>query len=198
MGFLALHCIIFGVYPFPIINLLNGITNGLLHNHVIPNLANTNTLFITPFTNGFSSFSPIWIAVLTLGLIIFAYLLERILGGKMQKRSYNTWDCGSHLNPRMQYTATAFSKPIQMVFKNIYRSNEKIDTNYYNDGTKYFMKQMKYEVALTEIYEKYLYSPIANFIIYSSTKMRRVQYGNVHIYLLYIFITLIALLLFFK
>ncbi len=198
MGFLALLCIVFGVYPLPVLNLLNTIASGLLSNPIIPNLTNSSTLFVTPFTNGFSSFSPVWIAVLILGIVIISYILERILIGKIKKRAYNTWDCGSHLNPRMQYTATAFSKPIQMIFKNIYRPHEKIETNYYNEGTKYFMKQMKYETALTEIYGKYLYTPIADFIIYFSTKMHRVQYGNVHIYLLYIFITLIALLMFFK
>lgn len=198
MGLLAFLCLLFGIYPFPIIDLLNTIAGELLNNRLIPNLANTGTLFITPFENEFSSFSPVWIAILVLGLITFAFIVEQILGGKMKKRIYGTWDCGSTLNPRMQYTATAFSKPIQMIFKNIYRSNEKIETNYYEQGTKYFMKHMKYEVALTEIYEKYLYTPIVNLVIYSSKKMRRIQYGNVHIYLLYIFITLIVLLLFFK
>lgn len=198
MGILAILCVIFGIYPFPVINLLNGVASELLRNQLIPNLANTNTFFITPFQNEFSSFSPIWTGVLVLGIILIACALERILGGKIKKRIYNTWDCGSRLNPRMQYTAAAFSKPIEMIFKNIYRSREKIDTNYYNDGTKYFAKQMKYEAALTEIYGKYLYSPIADTIVFFSKEMRRIQYGNVHIYLLYIFITLIALLLFFK
>lgn len=198
MGLLAALCITFGIYPFPIINLLNGISGELLQNPIIPNITDSNTLFITPFQNGFSSFSPIWIAILILGIIPIAFILEKILGGKLKKRVYGTWDCGSTLNPRMQYTATAFSKPIQMIFKNIYRSYEKVETNYYNDGTKYFMKQMKYEVELNEVYEKYLYSPIANTIVFLSKKMLHIQYGNVNIYLLYIFITLIVLLMFFK
>jgi hydrogenase-4 component B len=198
MGFLAILCFLFGIYPFPIINLLNTISSELLSNPTIPNLANSGTLFITPFENGFSSFSPVWIMLLTFAIILIAFALERIFGGKATKRIYGTWDCGSHLNPRMQYTATAFSKPIQMIFKNIYRSNEKVETNYYDQGTKYFMKGMKYEVELNEIYAKYLYTPLARIIITVSEKMRRVQYGNVHIYLLYIFITLIVLLLFFK
>jgi len=198
MGILAMLCVIFGIYPFPIVNLLNGISGELLRNPLIPDLVATNNLFITPFQNGFSSFSPVWIAALIISIIPISYVLERILGGRAEKRIYGTWDCGGHLNPRMQYTATAYSKPIQMIFKNIYRPHEKIEMNYYNDGTKYFMKQMKYEAELTEIYGKYLYSPIVGIIISLSEKMRRLQYGNVHIYLLYIFITLIVLLLLFK
>lgn len=198
MGFLASLCILFGIYPFPIINLLNVISGQLLQSAIIPNIADTGTLFVTPFQNGFSSFSPVWIIALMLLIIPVAYMLESILGGRIKKRTYNTWDCGSRLNPRMQYTATAFSKPIQMIFKNIYRPYEKVETNYYNEGTKYFMKEMKYETELSEVYVKYIYFPLANFILYFSKKMRRIQYGNVHIYLLYIFIALITLLLFFK
>lgn len=196
MGLLAALCAAFGVYPYPLLSVLGGISRGLIP--LSAAFPSDQKFFITPFQNGFSSFSPLWVLVLVGGAILLAYCLEKFLGGKKQTRFYNTWDCGGTLNPRMQYTATAFSKPIQMIFKNIYRPFEKTEVNYYNDDVKYFPKEMKYESEIIEVYDKYLYSPVIKTILRTSEKFNWIQFGNVNMYLLYIFLALIILLLFFK
>jgi len=196
MGLLAALCVALGIYPYPLLSVLSGISRSLIPASAA--FPNSQNFFITPFQNGFSSFSPLWIFVLVGGVILLAYCLEKVLGGKKQTRLYNTWDCGGNLNPRMQYTATAFSKPIQMIFKNIYRPFEKTEINYYNDGVKYFPRQMKYESDIIEVYDKYLYSPVVRIILRSSEKFNWIQFGNVNMYLLYIFLTLVILLLIFK
>lgn len=196
MGILAAFCIAFGIYPYPLLSILGEISQSLIPASAA--FPTSQNFFITPFQNGFSSFSPLWIFVLALGMILLAYFTEKILNGKKQTRLYNTWDCGGNLNPRMQYTAAAFSKPIQMIFKNIYRPFEKTEINYYNDDVKYFPKEMKYESEFIEVYDRYLYSPIVKTILRASKKFNWIQFGNVNMYLLYIFLTLVVLLLIFK
>jgi len=50
-----------------------------------------------------------------------------VFGGKLRKRAAMTWGCGlEKLEPRMQYTATGFSKPIRMIFSTIYRATHEI------------------------------------------------------------------------
>lgn len=198
MGVLASLCVIIGIYPFPVLSALTEISQGVIGGSSASGFISQNGFFLSPLGNNFSSYAPLLIVVFMLALIPIIYLIEQVLGGKKQARIYNTWDCGGNLNPRMQYTATAFSKPIQMIFKNIYRPYEKTEINYYNDDVKYFPSGMKYKSEVTEIYDKYLYSPIAQAIIGLSQKFNWIQFGNVNAYLLYIFLTLIILLLFFK
>jgi hydrogenase-4 component B len=106
-----------------------------------------------------------------------------------------TWACGlKNIEPRMQYTATGFSKPLRMIFSNIYRATHEIEIS--QETSPYFRPNIVYELKTESVFLKYMYEPAYNIIIAAARIMRRIQTGHIQSYLAYIFITLVLLLLF--
>ena len=105
------------------------------------------------------------------------------------------WACGlPGLTTRMQYTATAFSKPIRWVFSAVYKPDRKLEV--VPAARPYFPSSISYSSVRTTSFERSLYRPIMDVVVRLATQVRRLQTGNVQVYLLYIFLTLVALLAF--
>src|SRR5262249_5182348 len=105
-----------------------------------------------------------------------------------------TWDCGQlGLTPQMEYTATGFSKPIRMIFKALFRPRRDVQREY--DFSPYFAKTIRFESHIEEVFERRMYRPVRILILPASPRLRVLQAGSSHAYLLYIFVTLLLLLL---
>ena len=79
----------------------------------------------------FSSLSPaaIFISMLCTGIAVFVFIVAA--GGKRKTVYGDSWDCGIHsLTSRMQYTATAFTKPVRVIFKKIYLPKRELSITY--------------------------------------------------------------------
>jgi len=96
----------------------------------------------------------------------------------------------------MQYTSTAFSKPIRFVFSSVYKPDRKLDK--LPTDKPYFPVSISYRSVRTTSYEKALYRPFVDLIVSAAHQLRRLQTGNIQVYLLYIFLTLVALLTFLR
>ena len=59
---------------------------------------------------------------------------------------------------------------------------------------RYFIKSQEVKTALDDPYRKMIYRPLTVVIQFLASQMRRIHGGNVNVYILYIFITLIVLL----
>jgi hydrogenase-4 component B len=94
----------------------------------------------------------------------------------------------------MEYTATGFSKPIRMVFKALFQPHREVQREY--DFSPYFAKNLRFESHVEEVFERRIYRPARIWILRASRRIRTLQAGSIHAYLLYIFVTLLALLLF--
>ena len=114
--------------------------------------------------------------------------------GKTKIRKYNTWDCGYYkLEPRNEYTATGFSKPFRIAFNFFlmpYRKIEKTRRSFY------YVKSFKYETFTTPVFKKYIYYPLIGMMLAAAKFMRRLQPGSIHLYISYIFITILMLIIF--
>ena len=134
---------------------------------------------------------PLLIAAAIAGMGIAVYLWFRF-GLRTGKVNYDTWDCGYYaLDSRNEYTATAFSKPFRIAFSFFllpYRKSEKIRDSFYH------VSKFTYETHTTPIFRKYFYEPFVRLVYASAWKMRRLQPGSIHLYILYIFITLALLI----
>ena len=61
----------------------------------------------------------LWLLGVPIPVIILLWLF---FGRRAKTRIGPTWDCGLRgLTPKMEYTATGFSKPIRMIFKALFR-----------------------------------------------------------------------------
>jgi hydrogenase-4 component B len=109
--------------------------------------------------------------------------------------SADSWDCGiSGLTPRMQYTATAFTKPLRIIYKRIYLPSRDLKVSYLIKP--FFVKSIRYGGEITPFFERYVYEPITRFIHAIAGKVKLLQSGSLQLYLGYILITLILLLIF--
>jgi hydrogenase-4 component B len=116
-------------------------------------------------------------------------------GRRSRRVTGPAWDCGlPGLTAANEYTATAFSKPLRMVFSALYRPRREIQAEF--EVSPYYPTAIRFESEIEPAFEKHLYDPIKERILKFAGRMRAVQAGSIHAYLAYIFITLIVLLLY--
>jgi len=195
MGTLALFCLVLGIAPMFVIPSIDRITVPYTGASIAGRVISENGLAITPGMEiGFASIStPLLAAVLAI-LIPAGLLTAAAVGGRIRKRYYKTWGCGIDLKPRMEYTATGFAQPIKQVFSMIYRPMVKLETEMMEES-HYFAKRMRFETHIEPVFQKYLYDPVVSVLNRLADRLRVVQAGSLHLYLTYIFLTLLVLLL---
>lgn len=195
-GLLASLCLLMGLFPSLPLFLLNRVLASL-----------TGTGAAIQFEGGFlmawyplkinegNSISPFFILAAVIMLILLALILLKLAGGKYQERRYGTWDCGFHsLTPRMQYSGTAFSKPVKIVFKIFFRSSRDLKLS---GSHPYHPESMEYTITTESVFEKYFYIPLLVWVTGWSRRLKfMIQTGSVHTYLLYIFAAVLALMLY--
>ncbi len=198
MGLLVILSLIIGLLPQGVIGLLNQVVMNITGVSIASIINGNSFLMIYPLSVGHSSVAPLVLLVIGIILVVMTLLIIKVLGSKVQDRKYNTWDCGySQLGPRTQYSATGFSKPLQIIFRALYRPNRQLQVE--TGSSPYFPKSMKYVVTTESVFEKYFYQPIARGLTTFAKRFRMViQTGSIHHYLIYIFVTILLLLLYFR
>lgn len=192
MILLALACVVLGVFPGLVLSVLNPLANSVL------GVAGTTGAFVAGPALMIQRSPATSIAPSTMLLLLAAFaglpiLAGVLLGGRIRTRIARTWACGIDvLRPRMQYTATGFSKPIRMIFSSIYRAGHEIEIS--EDVSPYFKPEIRYEVTMENVFEDRLYRPAKEWVLAVARLGRRMQTGHIQSYLAYIFIILIILL----
>lgn len=157
----------------------------------------TAVQFVSPSkTLVFSSFSELsmWGVTLTIaGGILLAVLISLVARNRTVSIR-RTWDCGAPLRPRMEITATGFSRSILTIFRGVLRPSIQTSIEYDDATTRYFPKARRVHMSLPDVYRMYLYQPVVALLERAARETRRVQTGNLNTYLLYMFATVIALL----
>ncbi len=193
MGFLALLCIVLGIFPQYVIPLLDTITAPLVGINIAKDIS--FSLSLATFSPMGGSISTTMMLFLLIILIPLPFILALLIGGRTSTVKYETWGCGQPVSTaRNEYTATAFSKPIRMWLGNIYRSHREIQTTY--TGSPYFKQRIAFDTQVEPIFEKYLYAPVTWLALTASRILRVIQTGYIQTYLLYILITLVIALIY--
>jgi len=194
MGALATACVALGLAPMVVIPMIDKVTAPFTGAQLAQSVVSESGWALTPMGTEFASIStPVLMLLLT--VTIPAVLLGVVLiAGKLKRRLYKTWGCGINLKPRMEYTATGFAQPIRQVFSTIYRPTVKVEKDMLEES-RYFAKRMRFEVHIEPTFQRYLYDPVVSVFNTLANRLRVVQTGSLHLYLAYIFLTLIALLL---
>jgi hydrogenase-4 component B len=124
-----------------------------------------------------------------------AFALPLALRWRRRSVSGPAWDCGQPgLTADNEYTATAFSKPLRMIFSALYRPRREIQAEY--EVSPYYPSAIRFENEIEPTFEKRLYGPLWERIMAAANRMKGIQAGSINLYLAYIFIALILLLLF--
>jgi len=130
------------------------------------------------------------IFLICLSLVIFIALLRlRLLKGKIIKETV-TWDCGyARPTSHMQYTASSFAHPITQLFRGILRTHRHLQ-----QPKGIFPKSAALETHTPDVFRELIFRPIFVGVNKALEAFRWLQHGNVHLYVLYILITLLALM----
>ena len=180
---LAAVSLALGVFPWLALKPIFAVMRGLLPG-----------LVIAPFFGTVQHTLP-WLGLLLL-LVSVATLLYR--RGPV-RRMPAAWACGApSLTPRMEYTATSLTKPIRSVFHSVYRPDRAVTVTPAPQHPKgrFFPETVHYRSQVTVSSERYLFRPAAALVLSWGRRFRRLQSGDLQQYLLYLFLTLIGLLLY--
>ncbi len=167
-GILAAACILLGVCAFQIFGIVG---------------------FNVPLPDMFL------ISLLLLGMGVLVYVVLYVTASR-EVRVSETWGCGSRSQQASsEYTGHGFSEPIDIIFSAIYRTRTKNERVFF-DLKNCIFREGTGEIHLLKVFEEYLYNPISQLFMQVATKVSRFQNGCLDTYLLYVFVTVIALIIF--
>jgi hydrogenase-4 component B len=134
-----------------------------------------------------------------LGLVVFLlvggallWLIARLVGGEVRTRVAPPWVCGFALEPRMQYTATGFAKPIRLIFQATIRPERNVILE--RPASPFVVNAVHYEEGLLPVFERHLYERGVKLLLHVSQRIRLLQSGSLRAYLSYLFVTLVVVL----
>jgi hydrogenase-4 component B len=195
MAILALLCVLLGLGATWFVPLFDPITDRALGVRASVDLVGGNGFLLSAGMARGGTVSTAAIAVFFVVLGAVPALLWLIWGRRGERRKGPTWDCGlPGLTAANEYTATAFSKPLRMIFAALFRPRREIQAEF--DVSPYYPKAIHFESEIQPAFEKHFYDPLRDGILRLAVRVRGIQAGSVHAYLAYVFVTLILLLLF--
>ena len=183
---LAAGCVLLGLFPVHVLALLDGVSQQLLGAGLGGQLQ--QWWLLAPIAPERASYSP---AVFMLGILVLVALtglvVHRVYHGRV--RQAPPWACGfPQLTPRMQDTAEGFGQPIRQIFEPFFRMQRELPTAF--DASPH------YHVKVEDRLWYALYLPVVGVVLAVARVVSLVQQGRIGVYLLFSFVTLVALLVF--
>jgi hydrogenase-4 component B len=190
-GLLAAVCVGLGLFPGLVLRTIERVLTSLPG--VAPGVDPAAPLGVWGMTSQgtFDHIVPVLLVVtLAAGIGIAAWLAVRRAASA---RRVPTWGCGGELSARTEYSATAFSKPLMMVFRAVYRPTREVDT--LAEASPYFPHEVRYRAEIEPTFERYLYGPMTRAVLRVADAMRVLQAGSLHAYLAYVLVLGVLLLI---
>lgn len=188
MLWLTLGCFALGLLPVYMIGELNRVCVALLGQGLSPDALASGWLWLVPTSGVQASYSPIIFFLVISAVFGLIFWMVRLLYHGRLRRA-DPWDCGfPEQTTRMQDTADAFGQPIRHIFAPVFLIEREIPRA---DDPHPVFKQ-----SVQDRHWFALYWPIARLTEFLSRQIGRIQQGRISAYLLYSFVTLVALLVF--
>jgi hydrogenase-4 component B len=175
----ALLCLVIGLWPALVLQLVTPASQSLLPELVAPALDDVAPLrMLSRFGAG--------LLLLGIGLA----LVRRAILRRREVRTSSTWGCGYRgVTARMQYTAASFAQPLLAPFASIVPRR-----THGAAPSEIFPARAEYEEHLGDVAGERWILPAVRWIVASVGRLRILQQGRVQVYLAYVFVTLIVLL----
>jgi formate hydrogenlyase subunit 3/multisubunit Na+/H+ antiporter MnhD subunit len=188
MLWLTIACFALGLLPVLAIGELNKVSVALTGVGLPEAALASGWLWLVPTAGAQASYGPVVFLLVIAAVFGLTFLAVRQLYHGRLRRA-DPWDCGfPEQTARMQDTADAFGQPIRHIFAPVYRIRREIPRA---DDPRPVFRQ-----SVEDRHWQALYLPIARCAEFLSGQIGRVQQGRISVYLLYSFLTLIALLVF--
>ena len=192
----ALLCLALGVLPTVVIDWLDTVPEQLVGARISATAGAFGWMWLTPVAPERASYSGPLVFLVTLSVIIIAYLLLHVRSGSITR--VPLWDCGfEKVTPRMQYTSTAFAMPIRRIFGFFFHIREQVKMDP-KAPHRTVPGRMQYTLRIRDRFWGWLYRPLIDVSFWLSRRVGRLQQGRIQAYLIYSFVTIIVLLLFLR
>ena len=186
LAWLALICAALGLFPVFVLRALDHVNALLLGASLGEQAASWWALM--PTSTARAVYSPIAFAAGIAAAVLAVFLLVRWIYHGHVRRSA-PWDCGFPAQTaRMQDTAEGFGQPIRRIFGPFFRIRRQVPSP--------FDIAPRYALELSDRWWDWIYRPVASAVKASANRIGVLQQGSIALYLLYSFVTLVALLAF--
>jgi hydrogenase-4 component B len=188
LTWLAVGCLALGLFPVFVILELDNVTKLLVHRTLGGSASLTGWLWLTPIQPERASYSPLVLfLIIVAGTLFTMYLVKKFYHGRLRRGP--AWDCGfPEQTARMQDTAEGFGQPVRQIFELFFGIVREVPSP--------FDKHPHYHGETRDLLWHWCYLPIARLTERVSELIGKLQHGRINIYLMYSFITLLALLAF--
>jgi hydrogenase-4 component B len=197
MVWLAVVCIALGVAPGYAMRLLDAPTAGLLGGVGASAVVTARgplvlVAALTPSGTGGTAISMTIVAVLFIAVGAMAWVLRH--GWRAASlRTAPTWTCGMTPTARFDYTATAFAKPLRLVFAALYHPRREVTRE--TAGTPYVLRRIHYAGEIVDLAETQVYHRIERDISALAQTIRARSTGRIYGYIGFVLGTLFVALL---
>jgi len=185
---LTAGCILLGLFPAAVVELIDPVAYSLVGRGLAQSGRIGDWLLLAPVSAERASYSALIVFFATVALVVLTVaLVHRVYHGRVRRAP--PWDCGFPLQTaRMQDSAEGFGQPIRQIFEPFYRMQRELPSP--------FDTAPRYRVVVEDPMWAWIYLRIAAVTDWASRMVSTLQRGRIAIYLLYSFVTLVALLFF--
>ena len=181
---LAAGCWLLGLFPTYVIGALQPVIQQLIGT-TLPSSGRSWWLLVPLPGRGTSYSAVLFLAAIAL-VVVLTMLAVRSFYHRRVRRA-QPWDCGfGGLQPRMQDTAEGFGQPIRHIFATFFAMSRELPSP--------FDRRPRYHVTVADRIWQRLYIPLGALVQRTADTVAWLQQGRIATYLLYSFVTLVALL----
>ena len=184
LAWLALGCIVLGLIPTQVVAALRIVVNRLAHVDLPDPTA--PWWLLEPLPGRLASYSGLVFLLAVAAVVALTILGVRLFYHQRVRRAA-AWDCGfARLDPRMQDTAEGFGQPNRHIFEPFFAMRRELPSP--------FDRAPRYQVSIADRLWQRLYEPLGSLVQRVADSFSVLQRGRIATYLLYSFVTLVALL----
>ncbi|WP_421908560.1 proton-conducting transporter membrane subunit [Methanolacinia petrolearia] len=146
---------------------------------------------------GYPGFLPdmLSVSLLLLLVVLLVYASLKTIRHPSDRISV-TWDCGIRRPAsRIEYTSEGFSQPLVTIFSSMFRTKQCLEKEYY-DSEGCIFKSGTGGIRLIRFFEEYIYIPAGHAVERFAELVSRHQNGSLDTYLLYLFITVVSVIIY--
>ena len=189
IGWLVAGCVALGLAPVQFIGLIDPVTQQLVGAGLGATVAASGWLLV-PVAIERASYGPvIFLLGVAFSCVLAWVLVRRLYHGRLRRSP--PWDCGfPWQTPRMQDSAEGFGQPIRQIFEPFFRMQRELPSP--------FDREPRYRVSIADHFWHWLYLPVEAAVERLARLIGLLQRGRIAVYLLYSFVTLVAVLMLVK
>lgn len=189
-GLLAVACVALSVGAPLVLIALSRAMRAVTGVDLQPKLLLLDKLMVIPAHTNFSAFSPTYLAVFLLAMLVVPLLIYRAGRPSGATRLTPVWDGGMvSFKPRMQYSAMTFAAPVRVTFDRLYQPT--VTVRRASDDPAGRSGPVHYETQVMPLFHRYLYRPVVTAVEALARLVRPIQHGDVNLYLLYVFVVVL-------